>query len=229
VELVMFDVDGTLTQSSDLDTKAFVQALEDIFGFNSVSTDWSSYTHVSDSGILEEVCLSHRGNKPTLIQIDRFRARLVQLLSDEAAACGGIKPVRNASEALARLLTSQEYAVAYAGGAWADSALFKLRSAKLPTEGIAYAFADDGFSREGIYNVAQHRAEDHYHCHFSRVVYVGDGVWDIRAARRLGYSFIGIGQDEGGKRLHAEGATHVLPDYQDIERFFLAVRSAGKV
>jgi phosphoglycolate phosphatase-like HAD superfamily hydrolase len=228
VELVMFDVDGTLTQSSDLDTKAFVQALKDVFGFNSVSTDWGSYTHVSDSGILQEICLTHRGNNPTLNETERFRTRLVQVLSYKASICGGIKPVRNASGILSCLLTSQEYAVAYAGGSWADSALFKLRSAKLPTEGITYAFADDDFSREGIYSVAQRRAEDHYHCRFSRVVYIGDGVWDICAARRLGYSFIGIGGDEGSKRLHAEGATHVFPDYQDMERFFLAVRSAGK-
>ena len=96
VELVMFDVDGTLTQSSDLDNKAFVQALKDVFGFNSVSTDWgSSYTHVSDSGILQEICLTHRGNKPTLNETERFRTRLVQMLSNEAFACGGIKPVRN--------------------------------------------------------------------------------------------------------------------------------------
>ncbi len=224
----MFDVDGTLTQSSDMDSKAFVQALEDIFGFTSVSTDWGSYVHVTDSGILDEICLGRCGSKPKLDEIDRFRARFLQLLSDEASACGGIKPVRNASKVLARLLSSQQYAMAYAGGAWADSALFKLRSARLPTEGIVCAFADDDFSREGIYTVAQHRAEDRYRCAFSRVVYVGDGVWDIRAARRLGYSFVGIGQAEGGKRLQAAGATHVLPDYQDIEGFFLALASAGK-
>jgi phosphoglycolate phosphatase-like HAD superfamily hydrolase len=42
------------------------------------------------------------------------------------------------------------------------------------------------------------------------VVYVGDGVWDARAARRLGYAFVGIG--DGAERLREEGASMVVGD-----------------
>jgi beta-phosphoglucomutase-like phosphatase (HAD superfamily) len=32
MQLVMFDIDGTLTQSNELDEQAFLQALRDVFG-----------------------------------------------------------------------------------------------------------------------------------------------------------------------------------------------------
>jgi phosphoglycolate phosphatase-like HAD superfamily hydrolase len=225
MKLVMFDVDGTLTESNDLDEMAFIQALDDVFGFKAVSTDWESYTHVTDSCILEEVYQLHRGCCPTAEEVNCFRNRFLELLSQGASARGGVQPIRGASSLLARLIASPDYAVAYAGGAWTASAVFKLRLAGLPTEDIPHVFADDSRSREDICRLALVRAEAHYRCLFQEVVYVGDGVWDIRSARRLEYSFIGIGQGKGAKRLIAEGATHVLPDYQDMDRFLSLLKS----
>jgi len=48
-------------------------------------------------------------------------------------------------------------------------------------------------------------------------------VWDVRASRNLGYGFIGVGRGAGADKLHAEGAVHVLPDFQDSDGFFTLV------
>jgi hypothetical protein len=48
-------------------------------------------------------------------------------------------------------------------------------------------------------------------------------VWDVRASRSLGYGFIGVGSGAAADKLHAEGAVHVLPDFQDSARFFVLV------
>ena len=220
MKLVMFDIDGTLTESNDLDDMAFIKTLDDVFGFKAISNDWESYTHATDSCVLEEIYQLCRGSHPTSKEVDCFRNCFLELLSEGASAQGGVQPIRGASSVLARLLASPDYAVAYAGGAWRASAFFKLREAGLPTENIPNAFADDDRSREGICTLALARAEEHYQCLFRDVVYVGDGVWDIRCARRLGYSFIGIGQGERARKLIVEGARHVLPDYQDLDGFF---------
>ena len=219
MKLVMFDIDGTLTRSNDLDEMAFIEALHDVFDFKDVSTDWESYTHATDSCVLEEIYQARRRRDPTPEEVDCFRSRFLEVLSDAASARGGVRPIRGASGILARILASPDYALAYAGGAWTASAMFKLRSAGLPAEGIPCAFADDDRSREGICKLALVRAEAHYRYPFREITYVGDGVWDIRCARRLGYSFIGIGQGSGAKKLIAEGARHVLPDYQDVDGF----------
>lgn len=226
--LVMFDIDGTLTESSDLDSAAYLRALGDVFGFGSVSADWDSYTHVTDSGILKEICRTRRGDDPTLDELARFRARLLELLAEGASARGGIRPVPGAPEVLSRLLASREYAVAYASGAWADSAFFKLRSAGLPTKGIPSCFADDDYSREGICTLARCRAESRYRSPFERVVYVGDGAWDVRTALKLGYSFIGVGRALGAAGTGAQGNIGLLPDYEDTERFFLFLQQGKK-
>ena len=47
---------------------------------------------------------------------------------------------------------------------------------------------------------------------FASRTYVGDGIWDLRAARELGYGFIGLAQDGRADALLAAGANHLVPD-----------------
>ena len=218
--LVMFDIDGTLTESFALDAAAFLDALRDVFGFDDISDDWASYQHVTDAGILAEVFALRRGRAPSMKEIARVQAHFVALLSARVAAAGGIQPVRGIEAVLARLLASPDHAVAYASGGWSAAARFKLRSAGLPTEGVPCAFSDDEVSREGLCRIAQARAEAQHGQTFARVVYVGDGVWDVRAARSLGYDFIGIGRAAGAQKLRAEGAAEVLADFRAADKFF---------
>ena len=50
----MFDIDGTLVKSYDLDSRCFIESVKDVTGIY-VDSDWSKYRHVTDSGILEEI------------------------------------------------------------------------------------------------------------------------------------------------------------------------------
>lgn len=218
--LVMFDIDGTLTESFSLDAVAFLDALRDVFGFEDVSDDWASYQHVTDAGILAEVFALRCGRAPFPEEVSRVQTHFVSLLSARVAAAGGIRPVCGVESVLTRLLDSPDYAVAYASGGWGVSARLKLRSAGLPIEGVPCAYSDDEVSREGLCRLAQARAEAHYGQTLSRVIYVGDGVWDLRASRNLGYGFIGVGRAAGADKLRAEGAAHVLPDFRNGAGFF---------
>jgi phosphoglycolate phosphatase-like HAD superfamily hydrolase len=60
----------------------------------------------------------------------------------------------------------------------------------LPYQDIPYAFSDDAIDRESIAQPAQSRAEKTYGCQSDTVTYVGDGVWDIWTAQKLGFEFI---------------------------------------
>jgi phosphoglycolate phosphatase-like HAD superfamily hydrolase len=223
MQLVMFDIDGTLTESNDLDDQSYLQALSEVFGFSKVSSDWTSYSHVTDACILKEVCQQQLGRVPFLAEVEVFQKRFLELLAEGTAASGDIKPVSGALKMLTWLMESSNHAVAYAGGAWAESAIFKLQSAHLPIHHIPYAFSDDDDSREGIIAVALARAEKHYGQSFSNIVYIGDGVWDVRSARKSGYAFVGIASGEQAEELFAEGATRVFPNYDDSESFLAAL------
>jgi hypothetical protein len=61
------------------------------------------------------------------------------------------------------------------------------------------------------------------------IVSVGDAVWDVWAARRLGLRFIGVGEGDRAARLlseGSEGAPHVIPDYRDQRRFLDLLQTA---
>ncbi len=55
LNFVIFDLDGTLLRSNELDDAMYVRALADEFGFTDVRTDWSTYPEATDPGILQEV------------------------------------------------------------------------------------------------------------------------------------------------------------------------------
>ena len=42
MNLIMFDLDGTLTQTFAIDSDCYVQAVREISGFGSISTDWAA-------------------------------------------------------------------------------------------------------------------------------------------------------------------------------------------
>jgi phosphoglycolate phosphatase-like HAD superfamily hydrolase len=55
---------------------------------------------------------------------------------------------------------------------------------------------------------------------------VGDGVWDVRTAARLGLAFIGVANGARADALREAGAKHVIPNFDDAERFFACLEEA---
>jgi phosphoglycolate phosphatase-like HAD superfamily hydrolase len=221
----MFDIDGTLTESNELDDEAYLQALHEVFRFAEVSSDWASYSHVTDVGILNEVCRYQIGRNPSLVEVEAFQQHFLELLIRGAAARGGVKAISGASQMLQSLITAPDYRVAYAGGSWRASAIFKLQSANLPID-LPHAFADDDESREGIMAISLSRAEKYYDRSFNRLIYIGDGIWDLRSSQNLGYSFIGIASGNKAEVLFQAGAERVFPNYNDSESFSNALAAA---
>lgn len=226
--LVMFDVDGTLTESSALDDAAFLDAIRQTFGFHEVSDDWASYRHVTGAGVLQEIVEARLGRVPTNEETGKVQTYLIASLRAGMEATGGVQPVPGAAQIVARLAASPDkYALALASGNWAANVRLMLDSTGVQVDDIPMAFSDDDLTREGICRLAQKRAEERHGRTFSRVVYVGDGVWDVRTAGALGYGFVGIGRDAAAARLRAAGAREVRPDFQDAGAFVAAVGRAA--
>ena len=59
---------------------------------------------------------------------------------------------------------------------------------------------------------------------FSAVTYVGDGAWDVKAARQLGWNFIGVGAGEAAEQLKRAGAETVIPDFEPTKAFLELLR-----
>jgi phosphoglycolate phosphatase-like HAD superfamily hydrolase len=215
--LVIFDIDGTLTQTTKADEECFVRSLAEVCGFDDVSTDWSRYKHATDSGIFHEIHEVRTGRPPSPIEISRFCRHFIGLLARVSYAAP-FAAVEGAPPLLSCLADSAEHRVALATGAWRDSARLKMASAGLCYDDYPAASSDDAFDRESITRLSMRRAAERYgRC--SGAVYVGDGVWDARACRNVGIPFIGIATGGRASRLSEEGAVCVFTDLSDADSF----------
>lgn len=217
MHLVIFDIDGTLTETMNVDDRCFVRSFMDVFGFADIDTDWSRYRNVSDSGVLHEVHETRTGRAPTAEEISRFRRHFVGLLT-QASRERAFAAITGAPQLLSTLARSAGHRVSLATGAWSDSARLKMASAGMCFDDYPSATGDDAADRESIIRLSRKRAVERYG-EFSTTIYVGDGVWDARACRSVGIPFIGIGVDGRATRLKAEGAIHVFPDFKDANQF----------
>lgn len=220
MQLAIFDLDGTLTRTTRVDERCFVTALRDELGISAIDSNWAQYTYSTDSGISAEILENRFGRAPTLEELQRLQQRFVSLLAaafeSDPASC---TPVPGAPAALRRLRADPQWGVALATGSWRVSAALKLATARLDLAGVPAAFADDSMRREDIIALAHARALACDAATFSRVVYVGDAPWDVRAARRLNIPFVGIASGRAVERLRAEGAQAIVPDFKDFQHF----------
>lgn len=216
--LVMFDVDGTLTSSTAVDGSSYAQAVAEHLGVQ-IDTDWSTYRHVTDSGIATELFERQGRGAPDPNELNSLRQRFLSLLSAALAADpGSCSEVPGARVLIERLRNEPGLSIAVATGGWKDSACLKLRHAGLPFDGIAFASADDAVSRAAIMTLAYQRAAAQAAVDsFDSVTYVGDRIWDVRAARSLGFRFVGVAADGRTDRLRAAGSVTIIRDFTTAE------------
>src|SRR5438045_4947981 len=229
MHLVMFDIDGRLTETMKVDEECFVRSCKDVFGFADIDTDWSHYPHTTDSGVFHDVFTSRVGRSPTEQDVSRFRQHFVQLLA-AASSQSPFAPVAGANTLLSRLAQGGSHRVSLATGGWRDSARLKMASAGMCFDDHPTATVDDALDREAIMALFKQRAAERYGESFACTVYVGDGVWDARACRRVGIPFIGIGTGSRATRLSAEGGGCVVPVFSDADIFLrnvYAIRNAA--
>jgi phosphoglycolate phosphatase-like HAD superfamily hydrolase len=228
MRLAIFDIDGTLTETNSVDSVCFVQAMTDAHSIRGVDTNWGAYPHTTDSYITRELFRERFGRPPDDDELSRFRTRFVNLLEEHRAKDASLfAQIGGAAAALERLGREPGWAVAVASGCWRGSGVMKLRAAGLELGDAPSAFAEDGLSREEILLAAVSRAREFYRQEsFERVVSLGDGLWDVRAARNLEFAFVGVARGARAKGLRRAGASHVVEDFKDYGRLMRCLTGA---
>ena len=183
----MFDIDGTLVESYEIDSKCFVGAVKDVTGL-SINSDWSKFQHVTDSGILNEALFS--GEYSNIEEIkNKVKQRFLENL-EASIADQPVKEIFGAAAFLNLLQSMKNVTVSLATGGWQESAIMKLESANIDFSSIPLASSNDHYSRIEIIKLAANRAaKRQYPC-----TYFGDGVWDKEACSSLGYNFVLVGR-----------------------------------
>lgn len=214
MNLAVFDIDGTLLDNLASEDECFERALREGLGLSALSLSWESYEHVSDQGIAVEAFQRQFGLLPSNEALARTVDLFVRLL-EQAHSKQPIRAMAGANDLLA-MLRERGWGIALATGAWRRAAEFKLAAAGIHAAGIPIATAEDGPARVAIVRVAIARAERCYAATCSRIVAIGDAVWDVHTARALALPFVGVAQGARADRLRAIGATRVIPDYSAV-------------
>jgi phosphoglycolate phosphatase-like HAD superfamily hydrolase len=227
MNLVMFDIDGTLTDTNEVDKRCYVQALSEVFHVDATDTDWTEYENVTDQGCLEEFSRRNRGRPVTQEESASTKKRYMELLVQHAETRPNLfEPIPGAIEMLEDLQRRPETTVSLATGAIMESTKIKLRVAGLACDSIPMATGSDAVSREEIMLLAERKAAEVVGINrFRTRTYVGDAPWDLQAAHNLGFSFIGIAEGAHAEALRTRGARWVLSDYREPARFLELLQS----
>jgi phosphoglycolate phosphatase-like HAD superfamily hydrolase len=190
---IIFDVDDTLVDSMRFDIALFVNTIREILGDVVVHEDWRKFMHVTDSGILDQI-INENNIADAKEVFGRVRKQFGELVMAhlEANPCN---PKRGAISAVNELSKNKNYAIGFATGGWRHTALMKLQSAGFSVDETTLFSCDDHHERIGIMECCKNRIAQNG----NDIVYVGDGEWDLEAAAKLRWGFIGIGDRLKGK------------------------------
>ncbi len=215
--LVIFDIDGTLCDTCEIDARCYIEAFESVTGRSLETVDWSHYPEATNSAIVHEL-LSETGIPNVVDMEQRILEELIARLNAEAGRKPELfRPIEGALELFEDLRRREGYKIAIATGDWQESAKLKLRLSGFKTDDFPFASSSDTRRRADIISLAAARAG---HA-LSGSVYIGDGVWDMKAADELGIQFIGVGRKHELLREH--GARKTLSSFRDVKSFFSAL------
>jgi phosphoglycolate phosphatase-like HAD superfamily hydrolase len=228
MNLAIFDIDGTLTNTNNVDNECFVKAFAEAHAITNINTNWNTYPHTTDSGITQHILQEKFGRLPEETELARLKRCFMELLNEQHRTdSASFAEIAGASLVLDRLHRESGWAVAIATGCWRESAVLKLEAAKIEVGNIPAAYAEDGLSREEILRAALSKSLDRYQqSGFEKIVSVGDGLWDVRTAQHLGYAFLGVGSGESALRLGQAGAKHVIKDFGDYDQLIKCLNEA---
>ncbi|MGJ3244315.1 MAG: HAD family hydrolase [Opitutales bacterium] len=206
--LVVFDVDGTLVGGQAADYRAFEAALRTVAAFAPGPDFWAGLEEVTAASIQRHALEAHPETDHPRLGRDLQAAYLANLREAHEADTGAFPATPGAAALVTTLRTLPGVDVAIATGDWTDTIRFKLACAGLAVDDLPMATSSDRYARHEIIVEAVRRAGRH----LGEALYIGDGPWDLKAARRLGIPFIGT-----GKRLdRLAGADRLVPALADL-------------
>ncbi|WP_299761159.1 HAD family hydrolase [uncultured Dokdonia sp.] len=185
--LYIFDIDGTLTDSIPTYLKVITNVLSDI-GLKDIDTDYDNYLHHTDRYALEYNYERNFGKKAP----DSLRFELDTLLEIELKKQDPVVEIPGARELLLQF-QDQKIPFAYGTGAFPKATAIKMNDAQIPFIPEVLATSITSVSRVGFVKEAITKSKEFYNRDFTKIVAVGDGLWDLKAAQELNIDFLGVG------------------------------------
>jgi phosphoglycolate phosphatase-like HAD superfamily hydrolase len=185
---VIFDIDGTLLDSSGADDRMYREAVAKILGDVRLRPTLADYDRITDTGILLHI-LEDNGLPEDPGIVTEVKNEFFSRLEAFVAESGPFTELPGAKSVLGRLRNSNSHHLAIATGGWRRSAEIKLRTAGFDIGTVPLATSDDAIDRTAIMEFALASIGEEV----ASVTYFGDGLWDRQACEILGWTFRAVG------------------------------------
>lgn len=210
--LLIFDIDGTITDSVALHQECYNEAINQM---NLKKGDgFEEYTHHTDRYIFKEIYKKNIGIYPKEQVILEFYTIIKEIYFKKIKTqC--FTEIKGAEIFMKKILDKKRIPYVFATGSIKSLALSKL--SKFEIEGVEdrLATSDCFDSREAIVEEAIKKASIYYDKkNFSDKIVIGDGKWDYFTAKNLGISFLGIGSNPYLSKLLNEYKNSIWKDFE---------------
>ena len=215
MNLVIFDIDGTIVNSVKADDECFIQTFKNLYRIDLSTSNWIDYKHVTDSGLTIEIFEKHFGQKPTKKDLEKIKAHFYNILLKN---CEKFREVKGAKKFIENLLSRSDSKLAIATGGWKETAILKLESIGLNLRNIVLKSSNDHYDRAEIIKLAIKESLKKSNArNFESITYIGDGVWDYKTSTKLGLRFVGIDNNKNGD-LTKVGAKIIFSDFEKMKK-----------
>lgn len=185
---VIFDIDGTLLESSAQDDRIYREAVTHVLGDVRLRPTLADYNPVTDTGILLQI-LKDNGLPADPDKVAEVKNQFFARLEAFVKEYGPFTELPGAKSVLGRLQESDSHHLAIATGGWRRSAEIKLVTAGFDIGAVPLATSDDAIERTAIMEFALASIGEEV----ASVTYFGDGSWDQQACEILGWTFRAVG------------------------------------
>lgn len=208
--LIVFDIDGTLTDSVDIHHRAFYKSLHEL-GVKEIDKEFHDYKHYTDLHIAKVIFEKDRNEPFSQEKALEFEELLLKNMNSSS-----VSEIKGAFKLIDHLKTDQDFSFCFATGSMLLPALFKLESSLLNVNKELVIASNNIEERERIVQTSIEKCKDFYQIgKFDQIISIGDGLWDLKTAENLGLEFIGVGE-KNRKSLESNGATVVCTNLEEL-------------
>ncbi|MBD0402483.1 HAD family hydrolase [Flammeovirga sp. EKP202] len=212
MNLIVFDIDGTLTDSVKVHINAFLIALKQL-GVKEEGFNFKTYKHHTDSYISKVIYEEYVQKEFTSEVQEQFASILYSEINKHE-----IKEIKGASQLIQSLQKDENYGICYATGSIIQPAKLKLEVVGASYDPSQLVPSNDIYERENIVSKAIENAKEFYQVEqFDKIYSIGDGLWDLKTAQNLELEFIGIGEEN--EAIMRENGMQTF--YKDLTEFEL--------